>query len=212
MRAVTAVPPPDSRFSTARPAAELEAYADALRANGFTVHVAADGVDGRRIALGLIAPGSRVMTMRSATLEALGIWKAVEESPDLVSVRRELAASGEPPGSRRLRELVAGADVALGSVHAVTRQGELLIASASGSQFGPYAASATRVVLVVGSHKLVEDHAEGIERIEHYSLPLEDRRIQAAAGQHSMVSGILWLRRDPLHRVHVVLVPEAVGF
>jgi hypothetical protein len=43
---------------------------------------------------------------------------------------------------------------ALGSVHAITREGTLVIASASGSQLASYAWGATNVIFVVGAQKL----------------------------------------------------------
>jgi len=57
-------------------------------------------------------------------------------------------------------------DFALGSVHAITREGTLVIASASGSQLASYVWGAANVIFVVGAQKLVTTAEEARERIE----------------------------------------------
>ena len=101
----------------------------------------------------------------------------------------------------------------LGSVHAVTETGALLAASMSGSQLGPYVAGAGRVILVVGTQKIVSSLEEGLRRINDYSFPLEDARAQAAYGIHSAVNKIVIINGEIVpERIAVVLVNEALGF
>ena len=112
-----------------------------------------------------------------------------------------------------IRRLTASPDVMLGSVHAVTESGALIAASMSGSQLGPYAGGAGRVILVVGTQKIVADLEEGLRRIQDYVYPLEDARAQAAYGVHSGVNKVLIVNREAAPgRVTVVLVDEAIGF
>jgi hypothetical protein len=103
-------------------------------------------------------------------------------------------------------------DYALGSVHAITRDGTLLIASASGSQLASYAWGAANVIFVVGAHKLVPSLRAARERIFQHSLVLEDARAIAAYGQHSTVGKILEIRQELPGRIHIVLIRQAVGF
>ncbi len=101
----------------------------------------------------------------------------------------------------------------LGSVHAVTETGSLITASAGGSQLGPYVAGAGRVILVVGTQKIVSDIDEGLRRIDEYSFPLEEARAQAAYGRHTGVNKILIINRELTPgRITVVLVDEVLGF
>jgi hypothetical protein len=112
-----------------------------------------------------------------------------------------------------IRRLTASPDVMLGSVHAVTETGSLLTASMSGSQLGPYASGAGRVVLVVGTQKIVADVEEGLRRIDEYTLPLEDARAQAAYGVHSAVNKVLIINGEIAPgRITVVFVDEVIGF
>ena len=112
-----------------------------------------------------------------------------------------------------IRRLTSSPDVMLGSVHAVTETGSLLTASMSGSQLGPYASGAGKVILVVGTQKIVSDLEEGLRRINEYAFPLEDARAQAAYGIHSAVNKVLIINREIVaERITVALVGEAIGF
>jgi hypothetical protein len=104
------------------------------------------------------------------------------------------------------------ADYALGSVHAVTRDGALFIASASGRQLAAYAWGAPNVIFVVGAHKLVPGPEAARERIYAHSLQLEDGRAYAAYGMNSFVGKILEIDRDTPARIHLVLIRQVVGF
>ena len=112
-----------------------------------------------------------------------------------------------------IRRLSAAPDVRLGSVHAVTKPGSLLAASMGGSQLGPYASGPGRVILVVGTQRIVWDLQEGLRRINEYAFPLEDARAQAAYGIRSAVNKVLIINREIVpERIIVVLVDEVLGF
>ena len=111
-----------------------------------------------------------------------------------------------------IRQLSAAPEFMLGSVHAITETGSLIVASKSGSQLGPYASGAGRVILVVGTQKIVRDTDEGMRRLENHTLPLEDARAQAAYGINSSISKLLIINGDAPSRTTVVLVDEALGF
>jgi hypothetical protein len=81
-------------------------------------------------------------------------------------------------------------DVVIGSVHAVTDDGLVVIASYSGSQFAAYAFGASKVIWVVGAQKIVTDLDQAFARIEQHSLPLESQRLQEVYGQPSSIGGL----------------------
>jgi hypothetical protein len=112
-----------------------------------------------------------------------------------------------------IRRLTAAPDFMLGSVHAVTETGSLMVASMGGSQLGPYVSGAGRVILVVGRQKIVADLEEGMRRINEYALPLEDARALSAYGIHSAVNKVLTINREVFPgRITVVIVDEVLGF
>ncbi len=95
----------------------------------------------------------------------------------------------------------------------MTQTGQVLIASNTGSQLSPYAYGARHVVWVVGTQKIVKDFAEGLQRINEYSLPLENERAQQAYGKGSNVSKILIVNKEVQPgRITIILVKEKLGF
>ena len=200
-------------FGTLASDGRVTRTAAALEANGISVLRAAGAADAKRVVLGLIPDGSEVHHGASESLEASGIIDEVEKSGHFDPVRLRIRSMDRNTQADEIRRLSAAPDVMLGSVHAVTENGALLAASMSGSQLGPYASGAGRVILVVGTQKIVSDLEEGLRRINDYSFPLEDARAQAAYGIHSAVNKVLIINREIVpERITVVLVDEVLGF
>ena len=80
---------------------------------------------------------------------------------------------------REMQRLGAAPDYIVGSVHAITDDGIMLVASGTGSQLGAYAYAAGKVILVVGHQKLVTDLREARRRVVEYALPREFVRMQS---------------------------------
>jgi hypothetical protein len=200
-------------FTTVADESRVKRTAAALEGNGFTVLRASDAAEARRIVLGLVPVGSQVHHGSSNSLDVIGISAEIDRSERFEAVRPKAFSMDRQTQADEIRRLMASPDVMLGSVAAVTETGTLIAASASGSQLGPYVSGAGRVVLVVGTQKIVADLDEGLRRIEEHVFPLEDARAQAAYGIHSSVNKILILQREGTPgRVTVVLVDEVLGF
>ena len=200
-------------FGTLASDAQVTRTVAALEANGISVLRAADAAEARLMVLGLIPNGSQVHHGASQSLEASGIIDEVENSGRFDAVRPRIGNLDRQTESDEIRRLSAAPDVMLGSVHAVTETGSLLAASMGGSQLGPYVSGAGRVILVVGTQKIVSDLEEGLRRINEYAFPLEDARAQAAYGIHSAVNKVLIINREIVpERITVVLVDEVLGF
>jgi hypothetical protein len=200
-------------FGTLASDARVTRTVAALEANGISVLRAADAAEARLMVLGLIPNGSQVHHGASQSLEASGIIDEVENSGRFDLVRPRIGNLDRQTESDEIRRLSAAPDVMLGSVHAVTEAGSLLAASMGGSQLGPYVSGAGRVILVVGTQKIVSDLQEGLRRINEYAFPLEDARAQAAYGIHSAVNKVLIINREIVpERITVVLVDEVLGF
>ena len=185
----------------------------ALEANGITVLRASDAAEAKRIVLDLIPDASPVHQGASQTLDVLGITYEIEKSGRYAALRPRIWSMDRETEAHEIRRLGAAPDVMLGSVHAVTETGSLLAASMSGSQLGPYVSGAGRVILVVGTQKIVPDLEEGLLRISEYAYRLEDARAQAAYGVRSAVNKVLIINREITPgRITVVLVDEVLGF
>ncbi|MET3175641.1 UNVERIFIED_ORG: hypothetical protein ABIB52_003510 [Arthrobacter sp. UYCu721] len=200
-------------FSAPAEEARVARTAAALEANGITVLRAPNAAEAKRIVLDLIPVGSQVHHGASRSLETSGIAEEVERSGRYEPLRPRVFGMDRATQADEIRRLSASPDVMLGSVHAVTETGALVAASASGSQLGPYASGAGRVILVVGTQKIVPDLEEAFRRVEAYAFPLEDARAQAAYGVHSGVNKVLIVNREWIPgRITVVLCDEALGF
>jgi acyl-CoA hydrolase len=200
------------RFTTLPDESVIASAVTALEEHGFSVEVV-DNLDAARQAvLARIPPGSSVMTNTSVTLDQAGIADAINDGERYDSARNRMFALDFATQAQEMKAIGGQPDYALGSVHAVTRDGTLVIASASGSQLASYAWGAANVIFVVGAQKLVPTLEAAHERIYQHSLVLEDARAIAAYGQHSSVGKILEIHQELPGRIHIVLIRQVVGF
>jgi L-lactate utilization protein LutC len=204
--------PLDESFAVLATTDSLQRAADSLRSHGFEVEVVADGAAARDLVLSRIALGSEVHGGASATIDSIGLTEVLERSGDYLPLRPRIWAMDRQTQKDSIRKLGAAPDVFVNSAHAVTEDGSILIASATGSQLGPIASGAGHIYFVVGAQKVVPDVATALRRIETYVFPLEDARAQEAYGMHSALNKVLIVNGDFPGRVTVVLVEESIGF
>jgi len=201
-----------SRFDTLPDEQTLAATVTALEEHGFSVEVVDDLEAARQAVLSRIPHGSSVMTNTSVTLQQTGIADAVNDGGPYDSARVKMAELDFATQLQEMKAIGGQPDYALGSVHAITRDGTLVIASASGSQLASYAWGASNVIFVAGAQKLVPTLEAARDQIYTHSLVLEDARAVAAYGQHSVVGKILEIHSELPGRIHIVLVRQVVGF
>jgi hypothetical protein len=208
----TSASPASERF-TALPGDEALAETVAgLEARGFGIEVVDDLDAARSAVLARIPDGSSVMTNPSVTLEETGIAQAIDDGGPYDSARSRAVGLDHVAQLREIKAIMVQPEFALGSVHAITRDGTLVIASALGSQLAAYTWGATKVIFVVGAQKLVPDLATAHERIHEHCLKLEDVRALEAYGRNSRVGKILEIHQEDPGRIHVVLIQRRVGF
>ena len=184
----------------------------ALEEHGFSVEVVDDFDAARAAVQARIPEGSSVMTNTSVTLAETGIADAINDGGPYESARNKMFALDFATQAQEMKAIGGQPDYALGSVHAITRDGTLVIASASGSQLASYAWGAANVIFVIGAQKLVPTMDAARERIYEHSLKLEDARAYATYGQNSHVGKILEIHQEDPDRTHIVLIRQPVGF
>jgi acyl-CoA hydrolase len=204
--------PTTGRFTALPTEQALAQTVVALEEHGFSVEIVDDLNAARKAVLARIPHGSSVMTNTSVTLQETGIADAVNDGGLYHAARNTMLALDFATQAQQMKAIGGQPDYALGSAHAVTADGTLVIASASGSQLASYAWGAANVIFVVGAQKLVPTLAAAHERIYQHSLPLEDARALAAYGQHSQVGKILEIHTELPGRIHIVLIRQPVGF
>lgn len=156
----------------------------------------------------LLPEKAEVMTMTSVTIDTLGISEEISNSGKYESVKNKLKLL-----DRKMQKKIGSvADYSIGSVHAVTENGEILIASATGSQLSAYAYASGNIIWVVGTQKIVENLEVGIKRIYEYSFPLENERAKKAYNTGSKVGKILTINSEVPGRLTILFLKENIGF
>lgn len=207
------MPTSNTLFNTLASDERIARVVPALEANNLPAVVVETGEQARHYVLDRLPKGATIFTSNSRTLEMIGLTAEIEQSAHFQAVRPRLLALRSQGQVREMRKLGASPDVVIGSVHAVTEQGHVLIASGTGSQLASYVYGAQTVIWVVGTQKLVYDLNEGLQRIQEYCYPLEDARVREISGQGSMIGKILLVQREITPgRITVVLVKELLGF
>ena len=205
-----------TRWTSAAPTDAIERTLEALAAHGIDAELAADGEDAKQKVLALLPPGAEVLTLTSVTLEEIGLTREINESGRYNSVRAALNGMNPQTQGRQMRKLGAAPDFAVGSVHAVTETGTVIVASGTGSQLPSYVYAGGTVIWVVGAQKVVKDVEEGLLRIDEYLIDKESERARKAYGLpasfRSAAAKVLLFRGEGQPgRVKLILVNEVVG-
>ncbi len=190
----------------------LEAVAGKLTENGMHTIVVPTGADARARILQMVDPLSEVMLMTSITLETMGLPQVMKDGG--YTMIRDIFTN-ENVSIKHKRELGAAPDVSIASAHAVTKAGEIIIVSGTGSQMPAVAYGAGKAILVIGAQKIVENIEEGMKRVYEYVLPLESIRANKAYNKTtgSSVNKILMIKKEAqAGRIEVILVEEKLGF
>ncbi|SRR5258708_618822 len=202
-----------AEFSRLASTQTIRAVAGALERSGITTRVVDSSEEAREAVRSLLPVGAEVYNNTSSTLEVIGVAEDIERSGLYQPLRPRLYQMDREMQGREMRQLSAAPDWVVGSAHAVTEAGSLLIASASGSQLGPIVSGAGHVVLVIGGQKIVRDLNTGLRRIYEYCFPLEDLRARQAYGVPSGVNNLVIINKVIARgRITAILVNELLGF
>jgi len=201
-----------ARYTIPADSAQLEALATRLRERNFEVLVVADADGAKAAVLALLPEGAEVHSGKSKTLEDAGIFGELMRSGRYNFLRTRLRHMSYETEADQIRKLSAAPNFMLGSVQAVTEAGQLVAASGSGSQIGPYASGARQLILVIGSQKIVPDLDAALRRISEHVQPYEDMRLRELTGEGTQLARVLILERDfRPGRTTIILVREPVG-
>lgn len=168
---------PNAEFARLASDEQIAAAAASLTAKGMEALVVESRAKARSHVLSLLPEGAEVFTSMSRTLATLGLTEDINASSRYTPLRSQLKGLDREKQGRAWRRVVSSPEYVIGSAHAVTEQGQVLIASASGSQLASYVFGASHVIWVVGAQKIVRDLDEGFRRIREYRYPLEHERM-----------------------------------
>jgi hypothetical protein len=190
----------------------LERVASALRSHKIDATIVDTADEARAAVLAMVPDGAQVHSGKSKTLEDVGLYSELMESGRYDAIRPKLFTMDRATQGTEMRKLAATPDFMLGSVAALTEDGALVAASATGSQLGAYASGAGHLILVVGSQKIVPDLDAALRRIRDVVFPWENAQVQARLGVDTILEKVLILYGEwTAGRTTVVLVREPVG-
>ncbi len=205
--------PVEERFGRLATEEQILRTVRALEENGIHTLVAPDRAAAVRSVLDLVPPGAEVFDATSQTLVALGLDKALSDPTRVRNLRPEVMRLAQQKQADAQRKVAAAPDFIVGSVHAITEKGQVVVASATGSQLGPYAYAAGTVIWVAGTQKIVPDLDAAFQRVQEYTLPRESERAMKAYGVPSFVAKLLVVQKEfRPGRIHLVLLRENLGF
>jgi hypothetical protein len=191
---------------------ELEALAGRLRERNFEVVIVQDAAEAKAEVFKRLPEGASVHSGKSKTLEDAGVFEELMNSDRYDFLRRRTNKMDRQTQGDEIRRINSSPDVMLGSAHAVTEAGQIVITSASGSQIGPIASGAGKLVLVIGSQKIVPDLDSAFRRIEEHVFPWEDARLREVMNIGTKITRTLILERDFVPgRTTIILVREPIG-
>lgn len=190
--------------------------ASALTEHGFETSIVTTKAEALEKIISLIPEGVSVMNGSSRTLEEIEFiahlksgthgWKNLHEAS---------LAEVDPHKKMRLMKEASMADYYLGSVHAISETGELVISSASGSQIPSIAFSSPNIIFVVSTQKIMPTLEDALKRMREHVVPLEDKRMKDVGYPGTTLSKtLIFWRENPMmgRKVKIILVNEKLGF
>lgn len=194
----------------------IEVTTKALKERNIEAMVVATKEEALAKVIELIPQGASVNNGSSRTLEQIGLVDYLKsDTHGWNNLHASVVAESDPAKKQELRNASLFAEYYLGSVHALAQTGELIIASASGSQLPPIVFTSKNIIFVVGAQKIMPTHAEAMQRIREYVVPLEDVRMKEVGMGGTVLSKVLTIECEPAfmgRKVMVIIVKEKLGF
>lgn len=175
-------------------------------------------------AMELIPEGSAVSQGGSVTLDQCGIRQALQHRDDITFIDPyDPKLSREQQLMNRRKGLLA--DVFITGANAVTRDGILVNRDGMGNRVAALSFGPSRVIVLAGLNKIVDDIESAITRIDQVASPMNCERLDRdtpcretlrchdciSAERICSVTTIIERQADP-NRFYVILVNDSVGF
>jgi hypothetical protein len=194
----------------------LENAIKALKANSFDAIVVDNKTDALAKIKELIPAGVTIMNGSSQTLNEIGFTDYLKSGAHKWNnLHKGILDETDPGKQATLRKYSVVSDYYLGSVHALSETGEMVIASNSGSQLPHLAFTSPNLILVVGTQKITPTLADAMTRLDEYVFPLEDARAKSIGWGGSLIAKILILKKENPkmgRKVTVLFVKEKLGY
>lgn len=187
-----------------------------LEGKGYSVYVVENGSEALAKIKDIVPQGASVMNGASITLEKIGYEDYLKSGKTRWNdLHAKVDAEGDPEKRKQLRKQAALSDYYLGSVHALTEDGQMIIASNTGSQLPHIDFTSANLIFVIGTQKIVPNLDEAMNRLENYVVPHEDQHMKDKGAPGTMLNKILIFKgENPKlgRKINIILVKEKLGF
>lgn len=194
----------------------VEKTMEALKGNQFIPFQVNTKKEALKKIMELIPDGSTVMNGASETLREIGYTDLLKSGKhNWKNLHDAIIAEQDPVKQSEIRRNSVNSEYYVGSAHTVTEDGEIIIASNSGSQLPHLVFTSPNLILVVGSQKITANLTEGFRRLREHVIPLEDIRMQGVYGIGTTHAKTVILHKEnPMmgRKVFVIFVNESLGF
>jgi len=194
----------------------IEQTKTALEKKGYIVSIVASREEALTYIKKTIPKSASVMNGSSTTLDEIGFVDYLKSGEHPWKNLHETVLAEKDQAKQALaRKQATITDWYLGSVHALTETGEILVASNTGSQLPSLVYNASNFILVVGSQKIVKSMEAGVKRLHEVVIPLENKRMEKVYGMGTTLNLMVWLLGEFAYsgrNRHVILVKESLGF
>ncbi|MEK7152120.1 MAG: lactate utilization protein [Patescibacteria group bacterium] len=190
--------------------------ADALRERGVEVFVVNDRAEALAKVKELIPKGASINNGSSTTLEEIGLIDYLKgDTHGYNNLHAAVLAEKDPAKQAQLRNESIFSEYYLGSVHAIAQTGEMIIASASGSQLPPIVSTSPNLIFVAGVQKIAPTYNDAYSRLNEHVVPLENNRMKDLGMGGTVLAKTFTFLREPAfmgRTVRMILVKEKLGF
>lgn len=189
----------------------------AVGARGISVELLDTKKDALERIKAIIPAAATVMTGASLTLREIGFEDLLlSKQHPWKNLKDDILAESDQKKQMLLRKQAITADYFLGSVHAISMTGEIVVASATGSQIAPYAFASQNIIWIAGTQKITQSVEQGLARIRDYIMPHEEERMRAGTGGKmgtTLGKVLIFSREVPFlgRTVRLLLVKEKAG-
>lgn len=188
----------------------------ALRTKGYKAWLVKNKEEALKKIKEVIPAGVSVMNGSSTTLQEIGYIDYLKSGLHLwKNWHEKILMEKDQEKQNVLRQEATMADYYLGSVHALIKNGEFVVASNTGSQLPHIVYTSPNLIFVVSAKKIVVNLEEAFQRTEKVVVPLEDERLRRLYGVNTQLNKMLIFKGENQNlgrKVNFILVEEDLGF
>jgi LUD domain len=193
---------------------ELKETIKAIELRGINVILVDNKIEALERIKKIIPKGSSIANGGSTTLAEIGFVDYLKEGDHgWKNLHNEVLKENDLSKQTDLRRKMDTADYFLGSVNAISKNGELVACDASGSRVSAYPFAAKNLLIVSGYQKITNNLEEAMKRIREYVFSLENERAKKVYGVGSTLGKWVIIEKEMFpNRTTLILVKEKLGF